>query len=640
VTPKDGAMDTAAEDSFDDGELEELVLACLDATDPRAELHLRAAHRPALAAAAERLIGQVSRLEQLDTTALIGAPEPRADDPRSWPTIPGVELVALIGRGGQGLVFRGTQRYLQRTVAVKLLAPDLQTPAFVERFRREARMLAALQHPHIVTCHDAGVTPSGQCYLVMELVDGPNLGRWLDDHGPLDVSTALELVRDLALALEHAQRDGLVHRDVKPENVLLQPRSVKGVAFPFVAKLVDLGLARPVQRTAGFTLLTPVGSVVGTPATMAPEQFDAPESVDHRADIYGLGCVLFHALAGQPAFTGTAMTEVLLQKLALRDAGGRVTLDGVPDDVTSLVSRMLAWDASARPASYAELRADLEALTRGASAHFAPPTSKTLPRVLTIAATAALVLAAWRLVDRAPRESRPLGVTERAPLETAVEGSAHVAAKESSVTTAMPKLGTPQQLFPTETELPLAAWECDTPRNWGVDELGVGVLVNTSRGRTAARRALPPGAFELRGELEPRPRFESTTNTPVPIDALGLRIELAGDDALALELTPLGGTRFAATWRRERREGSEWRVVADLDGCADEFPLAEPLAFSVTWSGSRLEAHCGPRDTPSAALVSASPGSDWGNPGAPEALEVYAERGVAVLTGWTLAVAE
>ena len=635
-------MGAAAEDSFDEGELEELVLACLDASDSRAELQRRAAHRPALAAAAERLIGQVSRLEQLDAAALVAAPEPRADDPRSWPTIPGVELVALIGRGGQGLVFRGTQRYLQRTVAVKVLAPDLQTPSFVERFRREARMLAALQHPHIVTCHDAGVTPDGRCFLVMELVDGPNLGRWLDDHGPLDVSTALELTRDLALALEHAQRDGLVHRDVKPENVLLQPRSVTGVAFPFVAKLVDLGLARPVHRTDGFTLLTPVGSVVGTPATMAPEQFDAPESVDHRADIYGLGCVLFHALAGQPAFTGNAMIEVVTQKLALRDAGGRVTLEGVPEDVTTLVSRMLAWDATARPASYAALRADLDALAPPTSVSSPASTSRTRSRALALAAAAALAIAGWQLMGRTPHEPLPPGGTERSLEVTApdVTRSSDATAAESTVSPVMPALGAPQPLFPTDAQQPVADWECDAPHRWVVDELGLGVLVNTPRERTAARRALPPGGFELRGELEPRPRFESSANPSVPMEALGLRIELAGEDALALALTPLGGTRFAATWRHERRADDKWRAVEDLGTCESELPIGESLSFVVTWSGARFDAQCGPRETPTAALVSVTPGNEWDNPRAPAALEVYAQRGVAVLTNWSLAVAQ
>src|SRR5262249_31781151 len=157
-------------------------------------------------------------------------------------------------------------------------------------------------------CHTAGTTPSGQSYLVMELVDGPNLLSWIAEHGALAAPAALRLTRQLASALGHAADLGVIHRDVKPQNVLLEtPTSTSlDLGFPSVPKLVDLGLARMAHETGNQGLTSP-GAVMGTLATMAPEQFDTPDAVDFRADIYGLGCVLYHMLTGEPAFTSTKL---------------------------------------------------------------------------------------------------------------------------------------------------------------------------------------------------------------------------------------------------------------------------------------------------------------------------------------------
>jgi len=324
---------------------------------------------------------------------LTGAPTPgaaRASQAIEMkrPTIPEVEIEEEIGRGGMGVVFRGRQTYLDRRVAVKLLLAATGTgqKGFVDRFRREAKILAGLSHPNIVGCYQANQLPSGECYLVMEFIDGPNLRAWVEKSGPLSEVHALEVVRDTARALEHASASGIIHRDVKPENVLLQPvaepvgaaslasgasgRRAAENRFPFTAKLVDLGLARPQMQDEGPDAgrITAEGVVMGTPCTMAPEQIDDPDHVDHRADIYGLGCVMYHILTGEPAFPQRNVTQILLCK-ARGDVPDPLALrPGLRKGVAALVTAMLQASREKRPQTYEEIIARCGALLEEAAA--------------------------------------------------------------------------------------------------------------------------------------------------------------------------------------------------------------------------------------------------------------------------------
>lgn len=270
------------------------------------------------------------------------------------PAIPGVVLHQWIARGGMGVVYRGEQEYLGREVAVKVLAPHLQTPDFMARFQREARILSGITHQHIVLCYQAGATETGTCYLVMEFIDGPTLAAHTFDTGAVAVEDAMALCRDLARALAHAHKAGIIHRDIKPENVLLQrrPDATASEPFPFVPKLVDLGLARTGDTSHD---LTAPGMVMGTYATMAPEQFLDPDNVDYRADIYGLGCVLYHALTGAPAFPGQPLRDVLARKAAPFGPDPRAIRPAVSVGLAELTQRMLAHDRADRPQSYLEI---------------------------------------------------------------------------------------------------------------------------------------------------------------------------------------------------------------------------------------------------------------------------------------------
>ncbi len=278
--------------------------------------------------------------------------------------IPDVVLESELGRGGMGVVYRGRQIYLERAVAVKLLLVDgANGQEFVQRFQREAKILASLAHPNIVSCYQAGVTAANCPYLVMEFIDGPTLKDWVITHGRVPVRDALALIRDLAKALDHAHESGIIHRDVKPENVLLAP-SAREASFPFIAKLVDLGLARP-SRASGDMQLTRQGMIMGTPATMAPEQFDDPENVDYRADIYGLGCVLYHALIGKPAFDGQTIAAIITAKVSGEVPQATRAKADVPLAVNELVCALLARNRDQRPQSYREIIERCDVLLHG-----------------------------------------------------------------------------------------------------------------------------------------------------------------------------------------------------------------------------------------------------------------------------------
>jgi hypothetical protein len=204
--------------------------------------------------------------------------------------LPAYQILELIGRGGMSTVHRARQRSLDREVAIKLLPAELAAqPGFVARFEREARALARLNHPHIVTVHDSGVV-EGHCFLVMEYVAGLSL-RQLMRQRTLEPAEALALVPQICDALQYAHENGIVHRDIKPENILLDTRGQ--------VKIADFGLALLSEPEVAGGTLTATHQVMGTPRYMAPEQMQGAHGVDHRADIYSLGIVFYEMLTGE-----------------------------------------------------------------------------------------------------------------------------------------------------------------------------------------------------------------------------------------------------------------------------------------------------------------------------------------------------
>lgn len=204
---------------------------------------------------------------------------------------PQLEILQLLGQGGMGAVYKARQRQLDRLVAVKILPPQVgRAEAFAERFTREARSLAKLNHPGIVMVYDFGRTEAGLYYFIMEFVDGTDL-RHVIQAGQLSPVEALAVVPQICEALQYAHEEGVVHRDIKPENILLNKKGQ--------IKIADFGLAKLLDRPAAAYTLTQAGQRMGTPHYMAPEQIEHPHLVDHRADIFSLGVVFYEMLTGE-----------------------------------------------------------------------------------------------------------------------------------------------------------------------------------------------------------------------------------------------------------------------------------------------------------------------------------------------------
>ena len=209
-----------------------------------------------------------------------------------------LEILASIGQGGMGAVYKARQKQLNRVVALKILPPDIGSePAFAERFAREAQALAQLNHPGIVTLYEFGQA-DGLFYFLMEFVDGVNLRRLLQ-NGRVSPREALAIVPQICDALQFAHDQGVVHRDIKPENILLDRRGRVKVADFGLAKLVGTGNEPTLSAAGSPGALTESGKIMGTPSYMAPEQVEHPAEVDHRADIYALGVVLYQMLTGE-----------------------------------------------------------------------------------------------------------------------------------------------------------------------------------------------------------------------------------------------------------------------------------------------------------------------------------------------------
>jgi eukaryotic-like serine/threonine-protein kinase len=285
------------------------------------------------------------------TVAAVGTPSTKPGTKEKVNILGDYRLLKKLGEGGMGTVYKAHQISLDREVAVKVLSKQFAAnPSFVERFQREARLMARLDHPNILRCFGVG-EEHGWHYFAMEFIDGGSLQGCLERHGKLPLGDALRVVLTCAEALGHAHEQNMVHRDIKPDNILLTRKGV--------IKVADLGLAKAHGENVQ---LTRTGTGAGTPIYMSPEQARDAKHVDHRTDIYSLGCMLYTFLAGKPPFEGETYVELFEAKEKGKFPPARKFNDTVPERLDLILDKMMAKRPEHRYQSCAELIKDLGGL--------------------------------------------------------------------------------------------------------------------------------------------------------------------------------------------------------------------------------------------------------------------------------------
>jgi serine/threonine-protein kinase len=299
------------------------------------------------AAAAHRLV-EGGKLTRYQADAVL---DKRFGDLR----IGNYDILDRLGAGGMGTVFKAHHRRMKRVVALKVLTPGVaRSERFADRFQREVETIARLTHPNIVMAFDADEGEAGP-FLVMEFVDGRDLASEVEKSGPLSVADAVDRIVQAARGLEYAHARGIVHRDIKPGNIL---RNADGVV-----KVADLGLARltaPDGVPGWTTSLTEAGMVVGTAEYMSPEQAVDSGEVDHRADVYSLGCTLYFLLIGHAPYQATSIMALLLKHRDAPIPRVRDARPAVPPELEAVCRRMIAKSPEDRYQSMTEVVRELE----------------------------------------------------------------------------------------------------------------------------------------------------------------------------------------------------------------------------------------------------------------------------------------
>jgi serine/threonine-protein kinase len=305
-------------------------------------------------------------------------------------------VIERIGVGGMAEVYRARDELLGREVAVKVLSERLSTDrSFVERFRREAQAAANLNHPNIVSLYDYG-SEGDTNFIVMEYIDGKSLGDVINEEAPLLPERAAEIAGDVAKALERAHNAGLVHRDIKPNNIMLTSTGQ--------TKVTDFGIVRAVGGEAE-QQMTQTGMVIGTAAYLSPEQAQG-NPVDARSDVYSLGCVLYEMLTGTTPFTGDTPLAVAYKHVREAPDPPSSTNPDVPEDLDAIAMKALAKNPDNRYASATEMRDDLERFTSGQRVHATPLLGETMAATAVAGGTQVLRQTEVFAGEDEPRKSR------------------------------------------------------------------------------------------------------------------------------------------------------------------------------------------------------------------------------------------
>ena len=267
------------------------------------------------------------------------------------------KLEEKLGAGGMGVVYRGHHAMLQRPTAVKLLDPEKTTEVAAARFEREVQATAQLNHPNTIAIYDYGRTPEGVFYYAMELLDGIDLEVLVEKHGPQPAGRVVRLLMQVCASLNEAHTAGMIHRDIKPGNMVV---NVRGGIYDFI-KLLDFGLVKAVDAKKQQTL-TAAGSFAGTPLYISPEGVETPDKVDARSDLYAVGAVGYFLLTGQPLFDAKTVVEVVMHQVStMPEPPSQRIGKPVDADLENILMGCLAKDPADRPASAKQLERALAA---------------------------------------------------------------------------------------------------------------------------------------------------------------------------------------------------------------------------------------------------------------------------------------
>ena len=344
-----------------------------------------------------------------------------------------------LGGAGMSRVFMATERALNRTVVVKVLPPELAAGVNVERFRREIQLAAQLQHPHIVPLLATG-DHDGLLWFSMPYIEGESLRGVLERRQRLPSREVVRILRDVVDALAYAHARGVVHRDIKPDNVL-----TSGLH----ALVTDFGVAKALSAASPTNGGTGTGMAIGTPAYMAPEQLAADPAADHRVDLYAVGLLAYELLTGKGPFAGRSPQATLAAQLTHVPEPPHRSLSDVPEALSQLVMRCLEKDAAQRPQTAAALLADLEAVAFSANGLSLVPYRRRVPPARLAGALIAFAAAGWAVMHRRPaagdtpatldaRDAGPGGAispTVRAPNGAASGAPASAARATDTLTT-------------------------------------------------------------------------------------------------------------------------------------------------------------------------------------------------------------
>lgn len=289
------------------------------------------------------------------------------------------KVIELLGHGGMGSVYKVEQIFLKQLFALKTLSGQNFPDVAIRRFQKEAQAAMKLNHTNLVRAHDFGILPSHHPFYIMDLIEGENLSEYAKRIGTVPLDEILRIFIPVCFALAYAHSEGIVHRDIKPGNIMLEKSG--GPNEPYIPKVVDFGIAKLTDSEGGDSVnLTRTGEIFGTPLYMSPEQCLGTK-IDHRTDIYSLGCVLFEVLTGAPPFHGESALNLMLKHQSEQPSSlkeGSMGRD-FPEALESIVAKTLEKDPDRRYQNLLELAEDLAVLQR---ANWAPSASSTLARTV------------------------------------------------------------------------------------------------------------------------------------------------------------------------------------------------------------------------------------------------------------------